>query len=158
MKRYQITIGGRSFEVQVLSDPYQDRIEVAVDGQPLLVDVHDLDMDGRAEEPKHGPGAAHGEVSTAPGPTAPAATTATQGLPPPGAPSGRVVVAPLPGIVKSLAVRPGQRVSSGDELLVIEAMKMDNVIRASRQGVVHAIHVVEGHRVAHGDLVLEYED
>ena len=158
MKRYQITIGGRSFEVRLLSDPYQDRIEVEVDGQPLVVDVQDLDMDGRGEGPHRGPGPGPSRKATPPDSTAPATTTATQGLPPPGALSGRVVVAPLPGIVKSIAVRPGQRVGSGDELLVIEAMKMDNVIRASRQGVVHAIHVAEGHRIAHGDLMLEYEE
>ena len=151
MKRYLITIGGRSFEVRLLSDPHQDRVEVEVDGQPLVVDVRDLDEDGRGEGPQHG-------LVPAPGGKAPVPGTAAQDLPPPGAPSGRAIIAPLPGIVKSVAVQPDQRVALGDELLVIEAMKMDNVIRASRQGVVEAVHVAEGHRVAHGDVIIEYRE
>jgi biotin carboxyl carrier protein len=152
MKRYQITIDGHSFEVQLLSDPHQDRVKIEVDGQPLLVEVRDLDLDGREEGPE--------DRATVPGATAvtPAATAAAQGPPPSSAPSGLAVAAPLPGVVKSIAVRPGQHVGPGDKLLVIEAMKMDNVIRASRQGVVDAIHVAEGHRVAHGDVMIEYEE
>ena len=41
-------------------------------------------------------------------------------------------------------------------MLVIEAMKMDNVIRAARKGIVETVHVAEGHHVAHGELMLEY--
>jgi biotin carboxyl carrier protein len=59
-------------------------------------------------------------------------------------------------VIKSIAVRPGQEVSAGDRLLVIEAMKMDNVLRASRVGTIETIHATEGHQVAHGELLLEY--
>jgi biotin carboxyl carrier protein len=69
---------------------------------------------------------------------------------------GSGVAAPLPGVIKSIAVAPGEEVSPGQELLIIEAMKMDNVIRAGRQGVIEVVHVAEGHRVAHGQLMLEY--
>ena len=53
-------------------------------------------------------------------------------------------------------MRPGQQVSPGDELLVIEAMKMDNIIRASRDGTVETIYANEGHQVAYGERLLEY--
>ncbi len=59
-------------------------------------------------------------------------------------------------MVKSIAVRPGQQVAAGDELLVIEAMKMDNVIRATRGGIVGVIHVTEGRQVAHGEPLLDW--
>jgi biotin carboxyl carrier protein len=39
---------------------------------------------------------------------------------------------------------------------VIEAMKMDNILRAGRDGIVETIHTAEGHQVAHGELLLEY--
>ena len=68
----------------------------------------------------------------------------------------RQVVAPLPGVIKSISVRSGQQVDSNDELLVIEAMKMDNVIRAAREGIVGRIYVSEGHQIAYGDPLLEY--
>jgi biotin carboxyl carrier protein len=151
MKRYQITIDGRSFEVRLLSDPGQDRVEVEVDGQSLVVDVRDLDMESSGSGPH-----VLAAVPDAAADSATAAPAATPGPPPPGAKTGRLVAAPLPGVVKSIAVQPGQRVEPGDVLLVIEAMKMDNVVRAPRQGVVHAVRVAEGHRVAHGDVMIEF--
>jgi len=45
-----------------------------------------------------------------------------------------------------------------DELLVIEAMKMDNIIRAQRAGTIETIHVTEGRQVAYGDPLLEFAD
>ncbi|HIQ01585.1 MAG TPA: acetyl-CoA carboxylase biotin carboxyl carrier protein subunit, partial [Anaerolineales bacterium] len=74
------------------------------------------------------------------------------------APPTGTVIAPLPGVIKSIAVRPGQRVKFDDELLVIEAMKMDNIIRAQRAGTIETIHVTEGRQVAYGDPLLEFAD
>ena len=71
---------------------------------------------------------------------------------------GSTVTAPLPGVIKSIAVRPGQQVAADDELLVIEAMKMDNVIRASRGATVGTIHVTEGRQVAYGESLLDFAD
>jgi 3-methylcrotonyl-CoA carboxylase alpha subunit len=65
-----------------------------------------------------------------------------------------MVTAPLPGVIRSIRVQTGQRVSMDDELVIIEAMKMDNVIRAPRAGTVGNIHVTEGHQVAHGEPLL----
>jgi biotin carboxyl carrier protein len=68
------------------------------------------------------------------------------------------VTAPLPGVIKSIAVQPGQQIAADDELLVIEAMKMDNVIRASRGGTVGTIRVTEGRQVAYGESLLDFAD
>ena len=70
--------------------------------------------------------------------------------------AGNSVIAPLPGVIKSIAVQSGQQVFSGDELLVIEAMKMDNIIRALRDGTVQTIYVSEGRQVAYSERLLEY--
>ena len=150
MKRYQIILDGQTFDVRVLSDPLQEQVEVEVDGVAFTAQVKALPSEQEIGEE------ASGRVE----PSTPAKTPVAVAPPGPqtASPAGNVVTAPLPGVIKSIAVRPGQKVSAGGELLVIEAMKMDNVIRASRQGVVHAVHVAEGHRVAHGDLMLEYEE
>jgi biotin carboxyl carrier protein len=60
------------------------------------------------------------------------------------------ILAPMPGMVVKVLVAEGQQVSSGDGLLVIEAMKMQNEIRASRTGRVEKIHVREGAGVETG--------
>src|SRR5207244_12042925 len=52
--------------------------------------------------------------------------------------SGKAVRCPMPGLVVSIAVLEGQEVKAGETLAVVEAMKMENVLRAERDGVVKA--------------------
>ena len=75
-----------------------------------------------------------------------------------GVEAGRTVTAPLPGVIKSIAVRTGQQVNPNDELCVIEAMKMDNIIRATRVGTIGTVYVVEGRQVAYGETMLDFAD
>lgn len=144
MKRYTITVSGRTFDVQVLGDPTQDQVQVVVDGQTLTVDVS-------AGTGREDPISSEKPVATSPAPPPatgrPSSTT-----------SARVVTAPLPGVIKSVDVKPGQQVTSGDELLVIEAMKMDNVLRATRDGIIETVHIGEGHRVDHGQPLVAYQE
>jgi pyruvate carboxylase subunit B len=63
---------------------------------------------------------------------------------------GGVVKAPMPGLVVRVEVEVGQRVEVGAGLVVVEAMKMENELRASRSGVVEAIHVAAGQTVDKG--------
>jgi biotin carboxyl carrier protein len=65
--------------------------------------------------------------------------------------------APMPGRVAAVKVAPGQRVAKGDELLVVDAMKMENALRAPRDGVVRAVHVAAGDMVAPGRALVELE-
>jgi len=68
------------------------------------------------------------------------------------------VGAPMPGMVVTLAVKPGQKVAKGDPLVSIEAMKMETMIRAERDGVVKHTHVKPGAVVAAKDLMIELAD
>jgi biotin carboxyl carrier protein len=145
MKRYQISLDGRTFDVRLLSDPMQEQVEVDVDGRTLTVQVTPVLDAEEAPPPEKTPSSAPVAIA---GPGRAAA----------GPPTGNRVMAPLPGVIKSVAVSAGQKVAVGDELLVIEAMKMANVLRASQDGVVRAVHAIEGHHVAHGDLLLEYQN
>ncbi len=62
---------------------------------------------------------------------------------------------PLPGVVASVPVRVGSRVTAGDVLMVIEAMKMEHTITAPHPGTVNAIHFAPGDRVPEGSELLE---
>ena len=64
------------------------------------------------------------------------------------------VVSPMPGVVVAVLVEPGQEVRTGEGLLILEAMKMENEIRARRTGRVGAVHVVPGQRVSQNDLLV----
>lgn len=63
---------------------------------------------------------------------------------------GATVRAPMPGLVVRVAVAAGQRVDAGAALVVVEAMKMENELRASRAGVVETVHVAPGDPVEKG--------
>ena len=65
--------------------------------------------------------------------------------------------APMPGRVAAVRATPGQPVKKGEELLVVEAMKMENALRAPRDSVVRAVHVAVGDMVAPGRPLVELE-
>jgi propionyl-CoA carboxylase alpha chain len=71
--------------------------------------------------------------------------------------SGKAVRCPMPGLVISIAVAQGQEVKAGDTLAVVEAMKMENVLRAERDGVVKAIKAERGDSLAVDAVILEFE-
>jgi len=62
----------------------------------------------------------------------------------------------IPGVIREVHVRPGQRVNRGDSLVVLEAMKMQNDLKASASATVSAVHVEAGQRVAKGQLIVEF--
>jgi acetyl/propionyl-CoA carboxylase alpha subunit len=66
--------------------------------------------------------------------------------------------APMPGVIIEISVPPGAYVARGDQLLVLEAMKMKNPIRSPRDGVVDAIHIQTGQSVNFDDLLLSYRE
>jgi len=70
--------------------------------------------------------------------------------------SGKAVRCPMPGLVVSIAVSEGQEVKAGETLAVVEAMKMENVLRAERDGVVKAIRAKPGDSLAVDAVIMEF--
>jgi propionyl-CoA carboxylase alpha chain len=70
--------------------------------------------------------------------------------------AGKKVLCPMPGLVISIGVSEGQEVKAGETLAVIEAMKMQNVLRAERDGTVKKIHASPGSTLAVDALILEF--
>jgi propionyl-CoA carboxylase alpha chain len=70
--------------------------------------------------------------------------------------SGKKLLCPMPGLVVSIAVAEGQEVKSGETLAVVEAMKMQNVLRAERDGTVKKIHAAAGATLAVDAVILEF--
>jgi propionyl-CoA carboxylase alpha chain len=69
----------------------------------------------------------------------------------------RLLLSPMPGLLVRLAVEEGQEVKTGEELAVVEAMKMENVLRAERDGVVATVHARPGASLAVDQAILEFE-
>lgn len=71
------------------------------------------------------------------------------------APEGELVIkAPIPGLVVKVLAAPGQQVVEGEPLLILEAMKMENELRAPRNGVIHEVRVTVRMQVAQGQALL----
>jgi propionyl-CoA carboxylase alpha chain len=70
--------------------------------------------------------------------------------------TGKKLLCPMPGLVVSIAVSEGQEVKAGEALAVVEAMKMQNVLRAERDGTVKKIHAAPGATLAVDALILEF--
>ena len=74
-----------------------------------------------------------------------------------GGPRAGALRAPMPGLVVRVLVAPGQRVAQGDGLVVLEAMKMENELKAAAPGTVRAVPVEAGATVEKGTVLVELE-
>ncbi len=70
--------------------------------------------------------------------------------------TSRMVISPMPGLVVSMDVAVGQEVKEGEQVCIIEAMKMQNIIRAEREGVVKAVNAKAGDPVAADEVLVEF--
>ena len=69
--------------------------------------------------------------------------------------TSKLIVSPMPGLVISVDAREGQEVKAGEGVAVVEAMKMQNIIRAERDGVIAKVHVAAGASVAADEVMIE---
>ena len=68
----------------------------------------------------------------------------------------RFVLCPMPGLVKNILVEAGQSVQVGDPLAIVEAMKMENILRAERNATVAAVRIQPGDSLAVDDVIIEF--
>lgn len=130
--KYKITLKGTTYEVEVEK------------GEAMILDEYE------AKSPVPPAPAAVAPVAVAAAPVAAAPVAAA----PAAVAAGTVVEAPLPGNIFAIKVKEGDAVKSGDLLIVIEAMKMENEVCAPCDGVVKQIAVSKGAMVATGDTLV----
>ena len=65
------------------------------------------------------------------------------------------IKAPMPGLVLEVSVEVGMQVMKGDKVLILEAMKMENALKAVGDGIVKAVHITKGTAVEKGQLLIE---
>ncbi len=152
MAKVKVIVDGVEYEVEVEELPggrfrvsFEDR-EYTVEAKGLGIDVGALSAPVQASTP----------VQTA-APSAPAAPVAPAAPAAP-VPAGEgVVTSPMPGKILRILVKEGEQVKTGQGLVVLEAMKMENEIPAPKDGVVKKILVKEGDTVDTGQPLIELE-
>lgn len=145
MKEYKYKINGNVYKVAV-GDVEDNIAQVEVNGVPYKVELEGLKSTGvkvATPKPSAAPRTATGEKVIAK-PAAPAG-------------SGAAVVAPLPGVVLSISAKVGDTVSASDTVLLLEAMKMENAIKAGRDGRIASINVNQGDSVLEGVTLFTIE-
>ena len=143
MQRYRIEIGGKRYGVEV-NEKGGGMYQVVVDGQAF--DVRLAGDDAVSSREPVVAKAPEGEAVGSQG----GGVESSGGM-------KTEVRAPMPGVVLSIAVQPGDRVRVAQHLLVLEAMKMKNPISATREGVVSEVMVHEGQSVGYNDVLLRFE-
>lgn len=138
------------------------KLRVKIDDQMFDVEVNDLSsrpilasVDGETFEiwPEDAAAPEIAPVQAAPAQARPVAAAAEAAVD-----KTKSVTAPIPGVIISIAVKEGDVVKQGQELCVLEAMKMKNAIRAGRTGKIAAIRVAAGDHVKHGQALMDYAE
>ena len=156
--RVKIEGGWHTVEVGDLSER---PVRAVVDGVSVEVDVGDAARDSLA--PAASAVAAPVRGSPPPAVRAPARTSPQPAAAPPGAVTSepanpnKVFSAPMPGIILEISVKPGDQVVTGDTICVLEAMKMQQRLRADWSGVVKSVLVAVGQQVMDGAPIVELE-
>jgi propionyl-CoA carboxylase alpha chain len=70
--------------------------------------------------------------------------------------TSKFLLSPMPGLLASIAVNEGQEIKAGEVLAVVEAMKMENVLRATRDGTVKALHAKAGDSLRVDQKIIEF--
>ena len=138
MKTYKFKINGNEYNVAINSVEGKNA-SVTVNGTAYQVELEEAPAAAPVQAPVAAPVAAAAPAAA----PAPAPAPAAAG-------AGKAVTSPLPGVIIAVKVNVGDTVKAGQEVAVLEAMKMDNSIEATHDGTVTAINVAKGDSVLEG--------
>ena len=146
MAKVKVIVDGVEYEVEV-EELSSGKFRVSFEGESYEVTARDLGIPLSTVEMPAPVSSASAPVSSAPvsAPAAPAPAPAGEG----------VVAAPMPGKVLKILVSEGEEVKTGQALLTLEAMKMENEIPSPKDGIVKKIHVKENDTVDTGQPLIE---
>lgn len=147
MKNFKFKINGNDYNVDINEVEGQE-IKLDVNGTPYVVTV---DKEMRAQKPRTT------VISNRPAPRVAAAQGDVQRSSAPNpnsAAGGTKVTTPLPGTILDVFVNVGDQVKSGQRVVLLEAMKMENNIEADTDGTVTAVNIRKGDSVLEGDTLI----
>ena len=165
-ERLKVEVNGKWFVVEV-EDLTTDPVRTLVDGH--VVDVSLSSIESEQSEARTSPTAISQAPAPAPKPVAPPPTiaqspTLSSTAQPQPAPTGsgspsvtKMFTAPMPGTILSILVTVGDQVVTGDTVCILEAMKMQQSLRADWSGIVKTVYVGVGDQVLGGAPILELE-
>jgi biotin carboxyl carrier protein len=169
MRRYTLDISDREFVIDV-QEIAADRFEVFVGNEAYEVTLSGDELLGEAsitpglqrEANSPSPSGAANSVARlrqAPPPATPTATTGPTPRKPAAGGGGKgALTAPMPGVILEVNVKAGDQIARGQQVAILDAMKMHNVIGAPRAGTVGEVFVTVGQNVDHGDAIIKFQE
>lgn len=154
--KVKVRIDDRWYEVEI-ADLNERPVKASVDGEIFEVWPEEDPSNGKSNPP-----AKPEHLKAKARPTTPGIKRASLSTIPQSHPVGtkegslNFLRAPIPGVVISISVQPQDEVALGQELCVLEAMKMKNSIRSSRAGKIESINVSVGQHVKHHEVLFEF--
>ena len=145
----EVTVNGEVIDLELAYTPGDRVIEAEVDGEPLTVRIARTKTGFRLTTR----GAIH-NVRVLPAHLASHAGHMIEKLPPD---LSKYLLCPMPGLLVALHVKAGDKVEAGQPLAVVEAMKMENILRAEKTGVVKSVSAAAGESLAVDAIILELE-
>lgn len=143
MKKFKFTINGNTYDVEIGN--IEDNIaEVSVNGT-----LYKAELDKNIETTK-----TPKLVRTKVVPSTDSHPSTTKTYSPDAPKGGGTVKSPLPGVILSLHIQQGDKVTVGQKLITLEAMKMENNINSDKDGIVTQINVRKGDNVMEGDTLI----
>lgn len=162
MRRYTLDIGNREFVIDV-QEVDADQFEVTVGNESYAVTLTGEQAVGgtivpapQISAPRAAPAAP--ATSAASAPSAAAAPAAPAVRKPAGGGGKGALKAPMPGVVLEVSVKAGDTVARGQQVAILDAMKMHNVIGAPRAGTIAEVCVDAGQTVGHGDVIVTFKE
>ncbi len=148
MRRYTLNIGNKEFVVDVQETDY-DQFEVLVGGGSYIVNLSEDLVNGQAPQAAATPAPRPAVAASS------APTSAPAPRPQPGGAAGKgALKAPMPGVIIEVNVKPGDVVKRGEQIAILDAMKMHNVIGAPRDGTIAEVCVEAGQNIGHGEVIV----
>jgi biotin carboxyl carrier protein len=160
MRRYTLDIGNREFVIDV-QEVDADQFEVTVGNESYAVTLTGEQAVGGTIAPApqvRAPQATSAAAPAAPAPSAPKAESAPVARKPTGGGGKGALKAPMPGVVLEVSVKAGDTVTRGQQVAILDAMKMHNVIGAPRAGTIAEVCVDNGQTVGHGDVIVTFKE
>jgi propionyl-CoA carboxylase alpha chain len=145
----EMTVDGTALDLEMEYTPGDRIIDAEIGDEPLAVKI----VRTRAGFKLTTRGASH-IVRVLPAHIAPLARHMIEKIPPD---MSRFLLAPMPGLLVALHVEPGEKVEAGQPLAVVEAMKMENILRAEKSGTVKSLSAAAGDSLAVDAVILEME-
>jgi glutaconyl-CoA/methylmalonyl-CoA decarboxylase subunit gamma len=146
-KKFQVKVNGKPFAIDI-DDFSGNVVDLKVDGKSYAIEFEESGSPVIQSSAK--------PVQTSSSSPAPVRTSTPTSAASTPVSDSDTITAPMPGVIMDISVKPGDKVTPGQPVCALEAMKMKNILRSQREGTVASVDVTEGQHVPYGAVLIRF--